>query len=162
MNENIHFNFKFNNGQNCFSQVRSLERTSRKIASYRNHLRFSLRCLKERVTPPSIRLRSNVFGERAEKILELAEKKLLNKGVHQVHFTIIKLKRKQDRLSTNLSSLLPDETWDRVKLFTEAGQLSQHRIRNNAKLTNLHGCLQLINNRMGLPVHLSSLKPLNG
>ena len=52
----------------------------------------------------------------------------MNERVRQVTFTISKLKRKQHRLSTNLSSLLPDEIWDRVKLFTEAGQLSQHRI----------------------------------
>ncbi|XP_068671745.1 uncharacterized protein [Montipora foliosa] len=57
-----------------------------KVADYRNHLRFNLRCLHEHVTPCSVKLRSPIPGNGVKKILENAERKLLNSyGVRRKH-----------------------------------------------------------------------------
>ncbi|XP_072036219.1 uncharacterized protein [Amphiura filiformis] len=128
MTENIHqfVNNKF--GRDCLQQVRTYEKTARKIATWRNHLRFNLRCLHEEITPRSIKLKSNVSGHRANKILQHAERKLLNERVRQVNFTIDVLKDKQDHISGNLSATLPSDAFTRVEEFTRHAQLAQHQL----------------------------------
>ncbi|XP_072041394.1 uncharacterized protein [Amphiura filiformis] len=126
MTKNIHSFVKDNFGRECLQDVRSYEKTARKIANYRNHLRFNLRCLHEHITPRSIKLKSNVSGHKADTILENAERKLLNERVRQVNFTIDVLNRKKDQLSEKLSGSLSSDAYNRVAEFTTHAQLSQH------------------------------------
>ena len=68
MTENIHYYVRSQYGQECLQFVRSLERTSVKVADYRNHIRFN-----EHVTPCSVKLKCSISGYRVKKILENAE-----------------------------------------------------------------------------------------
>ena len=70
-------------------QFRTLERTTRKVARHRNHLRFCLRCNSERLTPPSLKLRRPTNTETCERIVRKAEMGLLNE---RIRFIIRKIK----------------------------------------------------------------------
>ena len=66
-----------------------------------------MRCVHNNVTPASIRLKTSVKGEAAQKILRKTEKKLLNVRIRQCSYTLEKLEEKRviskDRLFVQLS-----------------------------------------------------------
>ena len=55
--------------------LRGLEKTTRKVACWKNHRHFNTRCLHDNVIPKSLHLRSTVKGIKASTILRKAEKK---------------------------------------------------------------------------------------
>ncbi|XP_072027782.1 uncharacterized protein [Amphiura filiformis] len=126
MTESIHSVIRKEYGKDCLKLTKDFEKTSRKVANYRNHLRFSLRCLHADVIPRSARLQSTIKGSRVEKILHNTERKLLNERIRQINYTINKLNTKKEEISGELETQLPLETYKRVQEFTAHAQLSQH------------------------------------
>ena len=126
MNQNLHLFIKTHFGKDCLSLVREFEKTSRKLADYRNHLRFNLRCLHSDIIPRSLWIKSPVKGFRAYTIVHKAEKALINERVRQTTFTISVLHGELDSLKKRLAESLPQETYERVLKFTENAQLVQH------------------------------------
>ncbi|XP_012811622.2 uncharacterized protein LOC105946468, partial [Xenopus tropicalis] len=140
MNENLHRHIAIHFGENTLKLVREYERTARKLADYRNHLRFNLRCRHQGLTPCSLRLGSTVKGHRASNILQKAQKHLLNERVRQINFTIEALKQKIEQLKQSLTKQLPDVTLERVVQFIEHAQMAQHiksKERQISKFTSL-------------------------
>ncbi|XP_072046801.1 uncharacterized protein [Amphiura filiformis] len=128
MNHNIHQHLRDNFGPDSLKLCRDLEKTARKIGNWRNHLRFNVRCLHNGFTPVSVKLKSNVKGHRAENILRIAERKLLNERVRHVNFTISVLTNKFNELSNKLRTALPPEVFNQVEEFVNRAQTSQHLI----------------------------------
>ncbi|XP_060756880.1 uncharacterized protein LOC132867932 [Neoarius graeffei] len=126
MIENLHRHVSTHFGMRTLRLVREYEKCSRKLADYRNHLRFNLRCRQSNIIPTSLRLFSTVKGHRAEIILQKAQKRLLKERVRQVHFTIDALQNKTKLRFEELTALLPSEVLERVSDLTEKAQLSQH------------------------------------
>jgi len=126
MNESLHSLIRKDYGKDCLKLTKDFEKTARKVANFRNHLRFTLRCLQADVIPRSAKLNSNIKGFRAEKIIHNTERKLLNERVRQINYTIVKLNNKKLDISRALNDRLPRETYDRVSQFTEHAQLAQH------------------------------------
>lgn len=125
---------------NTLRMTRDYERTARKIADYRNHLRFNLRCRQHRLIPNSLRLGSTVKSHRARMILEKTQNQLLNEKVRQVHFPIEALNKEADSLLQKLKSHLPSAVLEKVTDFIEKAQLSQHaksKERQTRKFQNL-------------------------
>ena len=54
------------------------EKIEKMMANYRNHLRFTIKCLKNEVIPVSVRLKTNVKTSISLQIIKKAEKQLLN------------------------------------------------------------------------------------
>lgn len=140
MNENIHRHVAEQFGVDTLKMVREYERMARKIADYRNHLRFNLRCRQNRLIPTSLCLRSTMKGYRVDKIMEKAQNQLLNERVRQAHFITEGLKEKADHLLQKLTSLLPEAVLGKIIDFTNKAQLSQHtksKERQKRKFHNL-------------------------
>ena len=57
----------------------------RSLPTYR---RFTLRCLSQKITPVSLRLKSNIKTERGTKIIQRAEKQLMDERVRLINSTI--------------------------------------------------------------------------
>ena len=55
--------------QNGLRTVRRLEEVCGKLARFRSHLKFNLRCKDEAITPVSLKIKTNVKGNKAEKII---------------------------------------------------------------------------------------------
>ena len=58
------------------------------MADFRNHRRFSLKCLSFDVIPVSIRLKTNVKTAKGLEIIKKTERKLLNKCTRSINNTI--------------------------------------------------------------------------
>ena len=85
---NIHTIIKNEFGRGSVAILRRWEHHEKKLADYRNHRQFTLRCLSQRITPVSLRLRSNIRTERGIKIIQRAEKQLMDERVRSIN-TII-------------------------------------------------------------------------
>ena len=127
MIDNIHKYIGTHFGKDCLELTRNFEKTSRKLADHRNHLRFNLRCLHTGVVPRSLWIKQRVKGYRADKIIAKAQKDLLNERIRQNNFTINVLKGKVDCIADELSKRLPGDVYQQVSEFTVRGQLAQHR-----------------------------------
>ena len=58
------------------------------MADYKNHRRFSIKCLKRDIIPVSIRLRTSLHTRKASQIVRKAEKQLLNERIRSINNTI--------------------------------------------------------------------------
>ena len=66
------------------------------MVDFKNHRRFSLRCLSADIIPVSIRLRSNIKSPKGFNIIKRAEKALLNERIRMVNNTITMLENEID------------------------------------------------------------------
>ena len=138
---NLHRRILDQYGKFCLNSVRDLESTSRKIADFRNHLRFSLRCLKVSVTPVSLRLKTPMRSFNANRIIFNAERKLLNERMRQINYKLDGLNARKASLEQLLRGKLSEKTFAEAKEFVTRGQLSQHE-KGKARQKNKFDRLQ--------------------
>jgi hypothetical protein len=105
--------------------VRDYENTAKKVASFKNHLRFSLHCKHHDVMPAGLRLASTVRGEKANKILHRAERSLLGVRIGQTVRRLDILEKKREVLKQEVSQKLP-RLQSEVENFVTTAQLRQH------------------------------------
>ena len=129
---------EFGGGEENLQLVRSLDKTSRKIARYRNHVRFNLTCFNSRVTPRDLRLKTDIKGHKASNIIQRAERALLNERIRQHNFTLGILKSKQQNLKDRIRGVLPEGTYNRVIDYTEHSQLREHHIVKNRQVAKFN------------------------
>ena len=67
--------------------LRRWEQLEKKIANFKNHRRFTLRCLSQKITPNSLKLKSNIKTSRGKRILEKAERQLANERIRNINNT---------------------------------------------------------------------------
>ena len=85
---NLHNIIEKEFGRESVAIFRNWEQHVEKLADVKNHRRFTLRCLSQKITPVSLRLKRNIQTERGMKIIEKAEKQLLDERVGQINNTI--------------------------------------------------------------------------
>ena len=76
------------------------------MANYRNHLRFTIKCLKNEVILVSVRLKTNVKTFKGLQIIRKAEKQLLNEQMRSINNILELLMLKRDTCSNKLKELL--------------------------------------------------------
>ena len=59
-----------------------------KVSDFKNHRRFSLRCLSKGVTPVSLRLKNLTRTQRGEGIIQKADKQLLNERIRNINYIL--------------------------------------------------------------------------
>ena len=82
------------------------EKLEKKMANYRNHLRFTIRCLKNGVIPVSVRLNTNIKTPKGIQIIRKAEKQLLNEHIRSITNTTELLMLKRDTCSNKVKEIL--------------------------------------------------------
>ena len=85
---NLHSIIENEFGRESVTIFRKWEHHVKKLANFKNHRRFTLRCLSQRITPVSLRLKSNIKTERGTKIIQRAEKQLMDERVRLINNTI--------------------------------------------------------------------------
>ena len=58
------------------------------MANFKNHRRFTLRCISSNIIPVSVQLKSNIKTPKGRYIIRKAEKALLNERVRSINNTI--------------------------------------------------------------------------
>ena len=74
--------------QECVKLWQKWERSKKKMADFKNHRRFTLRCLDSNIIPVSLRLKSNIGTPRVMNIIKKTERLLLNERIRTINSTI--------------------------------------------------------------------------
>ena len=85
---NVHQHIKVEYGLENVRLFWQWEKLKCKMVDFKNHRRFSLRCLSADIIPVSIMLRSNIKSPKGYNIIKRAEKALLNERMRMVNNTI--------------------------------------------------------------------------
>ena len=105
--------------------VRDYENSAKKVASWKNHLRFNLHCKHHDIMPTSLRLASNIRGEKAYKIPKWAERALLRVRIGQTVRKLDNLTQKRGKLKQEVMTRLQRKQPE-VEKFVEAAQVWKH------------------------------------
>ena len=112
-------------GQRSIFLLGQWEKLEKKMANYRNHLRFTIGCLKNEVIPVSIRLKTSVKTSKGFQIIRRAERQLLNECIRSINNTLGLLMMKRDTCIQELKDTIVDKEdmeYDQ-KTFEECGSL---------------------------------------
>ena len=82
---NLHNAISTEFGMENVTILRKWKQLEKKIANFKNHRRFTLRCLSQKITPNSLKLKSNIKTSRGKRILEKAERQLVNERVRNIN-----------------------------------------------------------------------------
>ena len=106
----FHQNISINHGSDILKDVRNCEKLARKVARFRNHLRFSLHCKHNGAIPVSLRLNSSCGSHQARRVLKRAERALLNtRWVTDIYRQLGFMDQGRKEIATRLHQHLPDE-----------------------------------------------------
>ena len=82
---NLHAFIKEEFGEESVLRLHLWEKNEKKMANYRNHRRFLIKCLKKEVIPVSLKLKLNIHTAKASEIIRKAEKQLLNECIRTIN-----------------------------------------------------------------------------
>ena len=85
---NIHASIGTEFGEESVAILRKWEQLEKKIANFSNHRRFTLRCISQKITPTSLKLKSNIKTSRGKSIIQKAEKQLAEEHVRSINNTL--------------------------------------------------------------------------
>ena len=144
---NLISDLRNNYGEYSVSLFRKWENTAKKMADYRNHRRFTLKCIKASITPVSCKLKPppSFRSRKSYQIIHKVEKQLLYERIRNINGILATLdKQKQNQyckfkdnifgfnpsntvqpsVSDSLQDLDPNNILDRARLFI-------HRIKDH-------------------------------
>ena len=75
-------------GKNTTAIFRKWEKMEGKISDFKNHQRFSLKCLDKGLVPVCLRIKNLIRTQKGEEIIHKAEKQLLNKRIKNTNNTL--------------------------------------------------------------------------
>ena len=75
-------------GRESVSIFRDWEQHVKKLANFKNHRRLTLRCISQKITPVSLRFKRKIKTERGIRIIQRAEKQLMDERVRQTNNTL--------------------------------------------------------------------------
>ena len=82
---NLHAYINQEYGRGSIFLLRRWEKWEKKMADFRNHRRFTIKCLKNNIIPVSIRLKTNIKTSKGLDIIRRAEKQLLNERIRSIN-----------------------------------------------------------------------------
>ena len=96
------------------------------MADFKNHRRFSLRCLSGDIILVSIRLKNNIKSPKGFNIIKRTEKALLNERIRMVNNTITMLEKEIDTCMNELYNTLDEESMEVCMVFFKTRKESRH------------------------------------
>ena len=84
------------------------EKLEKKMSDFRNHWRFTIKCLKNDIVPVSVRLKTNIKTSKGLEIIKRAEKQLLNECIRTINNQFEMLMLKRDTCINKLKNKIGD------------------------------------------------------
>ena len=124
---NIHDSIRTEFGRESVAIFRRWEQLE-KTTDFSNHRRFTLRCLGQKVTPVSLRLStSNIKTLRGIKIIQRAEKQLIDERVRFINNTIDVCMNLKDTCMKELKYLISSEFYEKCHDFIKKIRKCRHK-----------------------------------
>ena len=108
--------------------LRKWEQRKKKIADFKNHRRFTLRCLSQKITPNSLKLKSNIKTSRGKSILERAERQLMNEHVRSINDSIATWTCLRDTCMKTLQDQISGFQFQECSNFIDRVKESRHQV----------------------------------
>ena len=102
-------------------------KTEKKMANYKNHRRFSIKCLKREIIPVSIKLKTSIHTRKASEIIRRAEKQLLNEFIRSINNMIEINMFRRDTYFHQLERVIDHETLQECKNFINKVRECRHK-----------------------------------
>ena len=154
---NLHKNIKEQYGLEAIQQLCQWEKNVIRVSNFRNHRIFTLRCIGLNLIPVSIRLKpvrsKQNISTSARKIIEKAEKQLMQDRVRSINKTIQASEDQGNQNKTKLASMVTQVDLDRCSNFIEKvrlerfNQVKARQVRKFHILCNKNSNKQANNNR---------------
>ena len=114
-------------GKNTVKTFRRWEKLAIKMAEFKNHKRFTLRCLSKGLIPTSIKLKTKVHTPKGNEILRKAERMLMNERVRSINNTINMLNHQADTCIDLLESTLSQDVMEKCLEFINRTRERRHQ-----------------------------------
>ena len=123
---NIHTHLRTEYGIESVRLLCQWKRIEGKMADFKNHRRFSFRCLSEDVILVSIRLKSNIRTPKGQYIIRGAEKALLNERIQSINNSIYMFNHQLDTCKTDLEKIINKEDLKECQNFINIRREARH------------------------------------
>ena len=137
----LHAFIKQEYGQGSIFLLRQWEKLEKQMAHFRNHWRFTIKCLKNYIAPVSVRLKTNIHTTKGLHIIRRAEKQLLNECIRSINNQLEMFMFKRDTCTFKLKDILDHNTMEECKKLIKNVIESRHKRvleRQKAKYEVLH------------------------
>ena len=125
---NLHAYINQEYGWGSIFLLRRWEKWEKKMANFRNHRQFTIKCLENNIIPVSIRLKTNIKTTKGLDIIRRAEKQLLNKRIRSINNQLELFMFNRDTCKNQLQERLDKE------IMEECEDLIKRIIENRHKL----------------------------
>ena len=115
-------------GEDCVRLLRKWEITVKKMADYRNHRRFRLKCIKTSITPVSCKLKNPLKTNRSYEIIHKAEKQLLYERIRNIYNTLEMFAKNRSKYYSCLKNMINqhDQDSDIEKCILFINKIKEH------------------------------------
>ena len=116
-------------GKNTTAIFKKWEKMEGKVSNFKNHQRFSLRCLDKGLVPVSLKLKNLIRTQRGKGIIQKAEKQLLNERIKNINYTLEWYEHDKYMYKNELEELLKQdqEIWNACLEEIEKRKELRHR-----------------------------------
>ena len=121
-------------------RFREWEKIERKLASFRNHLHFTLHCKHHGIFPPSLSLKCSMKGPGIEKILFRTQKALMNERITRIKKQLDYYEGLRSNCDEYLFTRLPNSCYQEVRHWMAHAQRTRFvdiRERQKSKFERL-------------------------
>ena len=157
---NLFKDIKRDYGQEAVKQLRLYERNERKLARYRNHRVFTLRCRDLDLTPPSVKPTCPINTNRAREIVKKAQKDFLRERLRVINHRIDDFKSKSESYNLKIQDRFPGDVQRHVDdhiARSREGEFSRSKLRQTRKLDRLQEKQIIQRPGSGILQHVRSL-----
>ena len=105
---NLISDLRNNYGENSVRTFRKWEIITKKMADYRNHRRFTLKCIKASITPVSCKLKNppSFISSKSYQIIHKAEKQLLYEHIRNINGILAMLDKQREEQYMKFKDIL--------------------------------------------------------
>ena len=118
-------------GEESVRLLRKWEITVKKMADFRNHRRFMLKCIKASITPVSCKIKNplQTKTKRSYDIIHKAEKQLLYERIRNINSTLDMLENNRSQYYSHLKNMVNqhDQDSDINKCILFINKIKEHR-----------------------------------
>ena len=125
---NLHAYIKQKYGWESIFLLQQWEKLEKKMANFRNHRQFTIKCLKNNIVPVSVRLKTNIKTTKGLDIIRRAEKQLLNECIRSINNQAEMFMLKRDTCTIKLKELLDSNTMQECEDLIKRVIESRHNL----------------------------------
>ena len=123
---NLHVSIGTEFGGESVAIFRTWEKLEMKIANFKNHRRFTLRCISQKITP-SLKLRSNIKAPRGKRMLHRAGKQLADEHIRSINNPIETCTHKKEACMEQIKGQISVTYYKEWCKFMEKVREHRHR-----------------------------------